>query len=169
MAIWLKPARRTPAARDSDVAVGLFAMLVRLLIFGTCNLVLIVLCLIFCRPSLALALWGPGMVMSFVAGLTDADSGMYRRDRWKAVRRQVYARNIHGLGQGRWFVCEATGERRSSLAGMHVDHKLARSRWPLLAYRLDNLRLVCDHVNIEKSDKLCGWSLIRFVLTKKVR
>lgn len=129
------------------------------------RLLLIVLLLLGARGSLALHLWGRGRLCKWIAHLYDADPGMYRRDRWKRTRKQVYWRNVdNGV-----FTCEATGFRSTDLGKFHVDHILSRAGFPMLAYRLDNLRLVRDRVNVAKKDRLPVWFFLRFMITNKVR
>lgn len=130
-------------------------------------LFIIVLCL-FGRPSLALYVWGKGRLCSFIAKLYDADPGMYRRERWKNTRKIVYARNKQMNRAGsRTFVCEASGYQSDDLGEFHVDHILSRSQFPMLAYRLDNLRLIRDKINVRKSDKLSVWAFIKFCFSKE--
>jgi len=154
-----------PAEKDADAFLGLIIVILR---FGF-KLVAIPLLLIMGRKSLALYLWGRGRIMRWVAKRQGATSAMYRSKRWKQTRKKVYWRNKCELGEGEYFVCEETGQPSFSLANMHVDHRLSRADWPYLAYDTDNLRLVRDHVNMAKSDKLCGWSLVKFVFRKRIR
>lgn len=154
---------RGKAERDGDVYLGVFAWLAK----TAFRIVMIPLLLMMGRPSLALFLWGPGWVLSVITVKADADSNMYRRKRWREARKPVYHRNKNDLGGGTHFVCEATGYRSTDLGDFHVDHYLPRSRFPLLAYDQSNLRLIKDKVNIDKSDALHAWPLVRFFFMRR--
>lgn len=151
--------------RELSAFLGLFVLLVRLLIKWPLKLVLILLLLLLRRPSLALYLWGKGRVMMFIRDR----SGAYDQTRWRQTRKPVYWRNKREMGGGEYFVCEVTGYASYDLGEFHVDHILPRSQWPLLAHNQGNLRLVRADVNIAKSDRLCGWSLFKYIFTKRIR
>lgn len=141
---------------------------IQLLVFLCIKIPSIVILLLCGRPSLALYLWGPGWVCTKVAYLYDADNRLYSRERWKITRKIIYARNRQANGGNCW-ACEVTGHKVHSLEGMAVDHILPRSRWPMLAYDPNNLRLIKAKINRRKSDKLPVWFFIRFAFTKRVQ
>ena len=117
----------------------------------TIKIPLILVLLLIGRWSLALWLWGRGRVCRWVARLYDADPGMYRRDRWKRTRIPVYLRSKDASGR---FVCAVSGYTSDNLGEFHVDHRLSRAGFPMLAYAQWNLRLVRDKINVRKSDNL---------------
>ncbi len=159
-------ATRFMTREGERASLGFIVLLVKILIFFGLKLPLIILLLLFGRKSLALFLWGKGRIMTWIAKRNDADPGMYRRERWKRfTRAKVYERNQRE--NDGYFRCEVTGVRSTSLAGFHVDHRLSRSHWPLLAYNQDNLRLVTAKVNMKKSDNLHWWSFLKFIVLKR--
>jgi len=155
--------RRGQAERDGDWLVGLLVLLVRFFF----KLIVVPLLLIMFRPSLALFVLGSKKVVVLVAAMTDADPGMYKRKRWRKTRKPVYWRNKNNLGNGDYFVCEATGYKSYDLSEFHCDHYLPRLWFPLLAYDQSNLRLVRDKVNIDKGAALHAWPLLRFFFMRK--
>lgn len=155
--------------RQLDAWEGTLRRLVRLLIVWPLKLALILLLLLIDRKSLALYLWGRGWVMRKIAKRHKATKAMYNSTKWKKTRKPVYWRNKNQLGGGSEFVCEATGYRSTNLGDFHVDHQLSRADFPMIAYAQTNLRLVRADVNMAKRDKLCGWSLVKFIFRKRIR
>lgn len=141
-------------------------LLFRVILFFPVKIPLILLLLLFGRGSLALHLWGRGWLNKKIAYLYDADPGMYKRRRWKETRKPVYWRNKRA-NKG-VFRCEITGFKSSNLKQFHVDHRLSRAGFPMLAYEQWNLQLVRDRVNIKKSDKLSIGCFIRFAIFKRI-
>jgi len=146
-----------------DPAGGAFLSAVYWLVQFPLTVVLALVLLLFGRASLALFLIGKGRILRFVAWMVDADPGMYQRPRWRQTRIPIYMRNKRA--NGGTFRCEATGMQSDDLGLFAVDHRLSRSRWPLLAYDQKNLRLVCKDYNRRKSDKLYVSSFIWLFLT----
>lgn len=154
-----------------------YLFLIKILFWIPIKILLIILLVLIWRPSLALYLWAGrnrrSKVRNFIARRVGASPAMYRGDRWREVRKIVYARNksiaAQKLGTDRYFLCEATGFYSDDLKDFHVDHIMPRGLWPLLAYDPKNLRLVRAQYNVQKSDRVYGLKLIKFILLKRIR
>ena len=71
-------------------------------------------------------------------------SKFYRLKRWRYLRWQVFARDGRRCSK-----CDAVDVE------LHIDHIKPRSKFPRLAFSLDNLQVLCRTCNLEKSNKHC--------------
>lgn len=68
----------------------------------------------------------------------------YRKESWLLLREMVFAY------WGRQCL------RCGSVQNIHVDHVVPRSKAPELALDFHNLQPLCEHCNIEKSNRSCA-------------
>lgn len=69
----------------------------------------------------------------------------YSSPEWVAVRKQVIAEEGH--------VCAECGKKITHDNGLTVDHKYPRSKYPELALKRENLRVLCRKCNSKKKDQ----------------
>lgn len=69
------------------------------------------------------------------------DPDFYQSREWRALRQRVFA--VWG------YECMKCGITHK---GMHVDHILPRSKYPELELEFNNMQILCQSHNIEKSN-----------------
>jgi len=75
----------------------------------------------------------------------EEEQQFYASPEWAQIRKQVIE------GEGR--VCAECGKRIVNENDVTVDHKYPRSRYPNLALKRENLRVLCRRCNSRKRDK----------------